>query len=210
MSFDSNTVLRECNRWVDRFEAAVKLPERDKRVTALSQITMELETVAEHARQQTKWFAGALNRSNRSRLLASNVAHLFLGSILSSQTAEDRAVRSLTMTQIAVALAHFRATHDQYPANLAEVAADLAGVSLVDENGRPFRYRRLADGFLLYSDGENGVDDGGSSNRHVFEGRELEFMDPAEADALRTRIPVEADDQSILVPRPPFTVRKLK
>jgi hypothetical protein len=68
---------------------------------------------------------------------------------------------------------------------------------------KPFVYKRLSDGYLLYTIGSNGKDDAGSNNREsTFEGRRLDNLEPAEADALREKIPNDADDFSIRIPQP--------
>ena len=76
------------------------------------------------------------------------------------QAAEVR--RSLCVT--AIALAQWRLQHHSYPAGLAELVPEFVPESPVDiVDGAPLRYRLNEDGsFLLYSVGENGVDDGGA------------------------------------------------
>jgi len=205
ISFDSNIVLRSCNRWVDRAETAAKLTTRGERITAYSQIVRDLETAAEYASRRSLWITGALNRSGRSSLLAANIAHLMLGSVLASQPAEDRAIRSRSMVRAAVEVSLVRATHGEYPASLANLASDAAELVPVDENGRPFLYKRLEEGFLLYSVGENGSDDGGSNeSAGVLEGHSRDLMNQEAAEALLSKIPPGADDHSIRIPGPKF------
>jgi hypothetical protein len=69
--------------------------------------------------------------------------------------------RSLTVT--AIALKRYALRHRAYPADLASLVPEfLATVPRDVMDGQPLRYRRNADGsFLLYSIGEDGVDNGG-------------------------------------------------
>jgi hypothetical protein len=63
----------------------------------------------------------------------------------------------------AIALKRYELRHHQLPATLDELTPDLLKTVPIDcMDGQPLRYRPKADGtFLLYSVGENGVDDGG-------------------------------------------------
>jgi hypothetical protein len=64
----------------------------------------------------------------------------------------------------AIALKRYELRHHQLPATLDELTPDLLKAVPIDcMDGEPLRYRRNADGtFMLYSVGENGVDDGGN------------------------------------------------
>jgi hypothetical protein len=64
---------------------------------------------------------------------------------------------------IAIALKRYEFLHHQLPAMLDGLTPDLLKAVPIDYmDGKPLRYRPNADGtFLLYSVGENGVDDGG-------------------------------------------------
>jgi hypothetical protein len=71
-------------------------------------------------------------------------------------------LRSMTIT--AIALKRYQLKHGNFPADLNSLVPDfLPAIPLDPVDGQPLRYRRNADGtFLLYSVGENGVDDGGN------------------------------------------------
>lgn len=63
----------------------------------------------------------------------------------------------------AIALKRYQLKHGNYPPDLNSLAPEfVSAVPLDPVDGQPLRYRRNTDGtFLLYSVGENGVDDGG-------------------------------------------------
>ena len=85
------------------------------------------------------------------------------------------------------------------------VPAVIAKLPVDSFEGKPFIFKRLADGYLLYTVGQNGNDDGGSNNdTSVFEGRIIDDLEPAEAEMLRVKIPNGTDDISIRIPRPIF------
>ncbi len=64
----------------------------------------------------------------------------------------------------AIALKRYQLKHGNYPPNLNSLVPDfLAAMPLDPVDGKPLRYKLNSDGaFLLYSVGENGVDDGGN------------------------------------------------
>ena len=68
------------------------------------------------------------------------------------------------MTITAIALKRYQLKHGNYPPDLSTLVPEfIPAVSHDPIDGQPLRYRRNADGtFLLYSIGENGVDDGGN------------------------------------------------
>ena len=68
------------------------------------------------------------------------------------------------MTIAAIALQRFKLAHGQFPAQLSNLVPDyVTSVPLDPVDGQPLHYRLQSDGkFLLYSMGENGVDDGGN------------------------------------------------
>src|SRR5204863_5648161 len=86
--------------------------------------------------------------------------------------ATDRVQNKLDQRKVALALARcalalniYRQRSGHYPASLAEAEA-LLGESLPDDplNDRRFTYRQEGNGYLLYSYGANGRDDGGEND----------------------------------------------
>jgi hypothetical protein len=68
---------------------------------------------------------------------------------------------------------------------------------------KPYIYHRTADGYLLYSCGENGVDDRGSNKTYdIFEGRTVQDIQKAPMPQFPD-IPDGTDDIAIRVPRLP-------
>jgi hypothetical protein len=78
-----------------------------------------------------------------------------------------KAVRIETARNVvvaAIALKRYELRHHQLPATLDDLTPELLKAVPIDcMDGQPLRYRLKADGtFLLYSVGDNGVDDGGN------------------------------------------------
>jgi hypothetical protein len=93
--------------------------------------------------------------------------HFIISSSMNAFTAAfDRVMRAEVakqMTITAIALKRYQLKHGNYPADLNLLVPEfISAVPLDPVDGQPLRYRPNADGtFLLYSVGENGVDDGG-------------------------------------------------
>ncbi len=77
---------------------------------------------------------------------------------------ETSAAVSLNLARLSLALAGYRARHGKYPAELKDLAPEwLAKIPLDGFSDAAFHYQPRDDGYLLYSIGANGNDDGGAS-----------------------------------------------
>jgi hypothetical protein len=79
---------------------------------------------------------------------------------------------------VGLAVERHRVAKGSWPASLAEVEKRVPAEVLTDAmDGKPLRYRRLADGVAVYSVGSDGTDDGGSREpgRHDAPGSDLVF-----------------------------------
>jgi hypothetical protein len=105
-----------------------------------------------------------------------------------SKAATGEAVRTLAVT--AIALQRYQLRHGKPAPDLAALVPDiLPAVPLDPMDGKPLRYRLKSDGtFLLYSVGEDGVDNGGDGSRRdgssssqpsFFQARDLVWPVPA-------------------------------
>jgi hypothetical protein len=93
----------------------------------------------------------------------------------------DRADQTQRNLHIAFALAAFRAEHGRYPAKLDDLAPKYLPTVPNDLFAdKPLIYRSSEHGYLLYSVGPNGKDDGGKTCE----------VDP-QCDDLRVRMPLD-------------------
>jgi hypothetical protein len=77
-------------------------------------------------------------------------------------THEAHCVASLRTARTALAVQAYRATNSSLPDKLENlVPAHLAAVPADPFQGQPLRYKKLATGYVVYSVGEDGKDDGG-------------------------------------------------
>jgi type II secretory pathway pseudopilin PulG len=211
VSVDWNLTLRDANRWYDRLVAAAQLSDREARVAALAKAEADMELLVTETRTATRLLAGVVSRQQRSQIISSIMLGLFLPALNAAIEAEDRQNTTLELTRLAVALAVYRAEHGSYPESIDQlVPAVLERLPVEVFSGKPFVYKRSADGFLLYGVGVNGVDEGGSNERYrVLNGQSIDDLDEAEAESQQSQIPTGADDNSILVPRPAFELPKI-
>ena len=73
--------------------------------------------------------------------------------------------QATTGTQrIAIALAEYRTTEGNYPPSLAGLKSISPGLLEDPFTGQSYQYRREGNGFVLYSVGEDGLDNGGNSS----------------------------------------------
>jgi hypothetical protein len=91
-----------------------------------------------------------------------DVTRLMLPAFSLAGDRRDEAVARLALARWGLALARFHQRTGRYPEALAEVDGILSERLPADPfSGQAFRYRRQSDGYLLYSVGVNGRDDGG-------------------------------------------------
>jgi hypothetical protein len=102
-----------------------------------------------------------------SEKFSDTLVALMLPAITAAASAEDRARTKLDLVNLAIALERYRARHSQYPRQLEALAPDFAATIPNDSFAdRPFAYQPTEKGYLLYSFGKNGNDDGGRSYDH--------------------------------------------
>jgi hypothetical protein len=212
VSVDWNFVLRETNRWYDRLVAAAQLSDREARVAALAKIEADMELLVTETRTPTRMLAGVVSRQQRSQIVSAIMLGLFLPAVNAAIDAEERQNTTLELTRMATALAVYRAEHGAYPESIDKLVPGVIERLPVEVfSAKPFVYKRSADGYLLYGVGANGIDDGGSNERYrVLNGQSIDDLDEAEAESQQSQIPKDADDNSILVPRPAFELPKVR
>lgn len=215
-SVNWNIVLKRLNQWYDRLNEAAQLPPGEQRSAVLQQFDADMSAQASDIRTPGRIIAAFVNRNARSELFAEVVASLMLPAITAATTAEDRTNTNLELTRLAAALAVYRAEHKIYPTKLDELVPSVLKTLPVDLfHAKPFLYKRDGDGYLLYSAGPNGSDDGGSDDgggneqMSTLHGRELGDLPSGEQEAESRKIPTGADDLSIRVPRPVFEMPTL-
>ena len=159
---DWNISLRAANNWYDRMTEATKLPFAERK-EALERIDDELSSLNPLG-NPSRMLHGIVSTRARSELVSDVMLSLLLPASHAAVRAEDRADMYSNLIDISIALAQYRSEHASYPETLdAIVPRYLARIpNDLYHSDRP-RYERRAEGYLIYSVFENGMDDGGTS-----------------------------------------------
>jgi hypothetical protein len=210
MSFDWNVALRRINYWYDRLVATMQLPNREARNRAYAKFNADLSADGPRSDRPMQLIIAAFSIHRRSEMIGGFIAAQMLSAIDDPMEFEERTNTSLQLMRVAAALAIFRAEHHAYPEKLSELVPSLLErppVALY--NNKPLIYQRTDDGYLLYSTGDNGVDDGGNNKASlVLAGRSWKEINNFDLRKPEPEIPDGADDIAIRVPPAPFKLPK--
>jgi len=128
--------------------------------------------------------AGVIEKSfmgsrSRGEMIGNIMILLVLPSFTKVQIAADRCEQDQRNLHLAFALAAYKCDQGLYPAKLDELAPKYLQAIPGDLfSGKPPIYRLNDKGYLLYSVGENGVDDGGRGNDDFPRGDDLSIRMP--------------------------------
>jgi len=210
ISVDWNVALEKLNKLFDQAAAAMQQPPGEERERALDQLNATISADTVNIRTPGRLIPAIISRGARSDVAGSMIQELLLPALNAASTAESRINSQLQLIQVAAALAVFHAEHGTYPEKLEELVPGALVVPPADAfHGKPLVYKRLKQGYLLYSLGQNGQDDGGSNSmQSTFEGLSTEHLNADETGKLLEKIPQNSDDISIRLPVAPFTMPK--
>lgn len=150
---DWDAMLQAANAQHDAWAAAARQPTWAARQAALAAVA-PAKSPAHGGR-----FSPARAKSLEVARLLLSLSHSPTQRIFA---AHETALQTEGLAQTAFALALYRAEHGQYPERLEELVPQYAAAVPRDRFiGGPLHYRRVGPGYLLYSVGENGNDDGG-------------------------------------------------
>lgn len=210
-SIDWNPAMRRMNKLYNQAIAAAKTAGGRARQNAIRAVDAEFQAVNNRLDDQVLQAKRKLTPSGRGELAADILMTNTMMSFEHAFAIESRWRTQRELTRTVIALAIYRAEHDEYPSSLKKLVPDMLQIVPTDPVfGDPLGYRKTDDGFLVYSIGFNGVDDGGSNDgeaagfgRQVYEGIFIdEQSDPTEAANLTAKIPKCADDLSLRAPLP--------
>ncbi len=183
---DWDPALEKVNRWFDRLAAVSQDRDRVSKASALDQ----LEKEAQQLKQQVDtpgWVAekikGAKDTAKgRGEAVADVLIAYMTPAVKKLNEAADRTTQVDRNLILAFALAWYHRDTGRYPASLQELTPKYIDAVPMDIfSGKALIYRPAGNGYLLYSVGANGRDDGG---------RWFDDQPPG-------------DDPSVRMPRPP-------
>jgi hypothetical protein len=173
-------------KWYDRLAAAAAKPTRAERVKAGAEVDAELNKLLKGRKEMgdIRRLARQAGDDEQLRTATSEqIAVVLLGllapAVQKIGDANDRAEQTARHGVLAFALAAYHADHQKYPAALADLSPKyLKAVPDDLFSGKAVIYKPVDGGFMLYSVGVNGTDDGGRS-----------FGDEPRGDDLVVRVP---------------------
>ena len=182
-SLDWDAILRTGNAWFDRVVAAQRITDRAQRQKELDRVEEKLKQDALPPAEVIKALRQESGRNNEiSKKLMATLIDFSQARIRWMQRHADLHEQRQRNMHLAFALAAYRGEHNRYPDKLdvlapkylAEVPSDLF-------SGKALIYRPAKNGYLLYSVGLNGRDDGGRSSADTPPGDDLPVRMPLPA-----------------------------
>lgn len=201
-AIDWNVILQDGNDWYDRIVEALRIPDRENRQQKLNEIERDMDRLRPTVPEA---LYSTISRTQRSKLIGDILMRLLLPAMFSISDASDRVDTLLDLVRTTAALRRYRETHGTYPDKLDQLVPDYLSEVPVDAFcGVPYRYERRDDGFLLYSVGPDGNDDGGRDySREIVAGQWLPLVQSPNVDTtsgmesdLVVRLPVPAIELS--------------
>jgi hypothetical protein len=155
--------MRNGNRWYDRLAAAMREPDRATRQKKLDQIEADLKQLKEKTTRAAERAQELLATPDGwGNVIGDVLIGLLVPATGKVQNADDRARQIHDNTVLAFALARYHRDQGRYPGRLEALALKyLERVPLDLFSGKALVYRPRPDGYLLYSVGTNGQDEGG-------------------------------------------------
>jgi hypothetical protein len=182
-SINWGPALRTGNRWYDRMAAALRVKDRTERERKLEQIEQDLKKLHNQvggAGGLVKALAAKDTAEGLGQAIGDVLVTMLVPAVGKVQQAGDRAAQIQANLHLAFALAAYHSDHGRYPQKLDELEPKYVKTIARDIfSGKPLTYRPSGKGYLLYSVGVNGRDDGGRG-----------YDDKPPGDDLNVRMPL--------------------
>ncbi len=158
-------VLRKGNIWYDRLTDTLRIPVRTKRMASMKIFNSDLNRMIDSTKDWKSLVFSMLGSPSKaiSERVGGVILMFVLPGIHACVDAEDRATMNFELNKLAFALAAYRVDRGSYPAKLEELKPKYVAEVPKDifANDGPLHYEVKDGGYLLYSVGVNGRDDGG-------------------------------------------------
>jgi hypothetical protein len=161
---DWDEAFRVGNAWYDTLNNAAREPKWSERMEAARQIDKELLAMSERNKSTLRLNVEFLKSPRRAmgHVVGEKVLCLLAPALPLLLRIEDEATTQGQLLRIASAINVYRAEHGAYPKQLTELTPNYLTTLPVDIfHGATMQYRLQGDGYILYSVGPNGWDDGG-------------------------------------------------
>jgi hypothetical protein len=154
------------DKFYDRLAAAMRLKDRQARVKEFDKIEGDIKAVKADAVSQMRLLADLVAGKDPGKEIGQAIGSILVSLLLPAaakvQDAHDRVTQIERNLHIAFALAAYHRDNGRYPAKLDDLAPKyLASVPNDIFSGKGLIYRPGEKGYLFYSVGVNGQDEGG-------------------------------------------------
>ena len=160
-TLDWEPVVKSSNMWYDRFSAVLRLKSRGERQKGLDKLKEDMQLLVKDIPAPGK-------KDTSDKMLAEKIGNKLLleaEQVRNMQNAADRAEQVQKNLLIAFALTGYKKDEGKYPAKLEALAPKyLPAVPDDIFTGKGLIYKPTATGYLFYSVGPNGKDEGGRGN----------------------------------------------
>jgi hypothetical protein len=182
--------LETANLWFDRMANAMREKDRDKRVLSLETFTKDFTELrlkaANKSRLAEMLKAGKGVAKSKGEVIGDILITQMFPAVKQTQDGADKITQSFDNLLIAFALARYQHANGKYPEKLEALTPKFLAIIPKDIfSGKALKYKSTGTGYLLYSVGLNGEDDGGRA-----------FYDQPPGDDLSIRMPNHGPDLS--------------
>jgi hypothetical protein len=183
-SLDWEPGIRVANEWYDRFAKALRPTTRAARLAVRGKHGQDLDLLLKEAKRSEERLKQGDPNLNASKEVSKNIACISIGLVAATIQhpidAWDGCEQIQANLQVAFALVAFQRDNGHYPAKLDEIAPKYLVTIPGDVfSNKALIYKPSDKGFLVYSVGINGKDDGG-----------LGYDDIPPGDDLHVRLPL--------------------
>ncbi|HEV3437375.1 MAG TPA: hypothetical protein VG122_08450, partial [Gemmata sp.] len=163
---DWESALKEGNTWYNRMVVALRLKDRVEREKEFDKIEKELEVLQKESKQDGSLAKLMKVKNDPGKTVGKKISTVMIGLLTPAmrklQAAHDRSVQFERNRHLAFALAAYERDNSRYPAKLADLSPKYLAIVLDDLfSGKALIYQPSEKGYLLYSVGVNGKDEGG-------------------------------------------------
>lgn len=168
---DWDPALEAINKQFNDLSAAMRVKKRSERAAQINQFWAELSGLSDEISDPANRLAelsheGKESAKAKGQVVGEILITLLLPAFNKVQDARDRSTQTMDNLFVAFALAAYRSEHATYPESLDLLAPNyLSSVPEDQFSDKPLIYRVQGDGYILYSVGLNGTDDGGRTWR---------------------------------------------
>ncbi|MCG8586208.1 MAG: hypothetical protein MI757_15990 [Pirellulales bacterium] len=186
-AIDWDLVMRRGNRWFDQMVAVGRMPTGKKSDEAHKAFERDIVRAKVNVTDAKRYAADLLSGKSPRRIASERFSDVMTALLLPAVTSvfqvERRTEMERQMTDTAIALKLFHNKHGKYPARVTELVPDYIEAVPKDvwTKDAPVRYRRAGDGYVLYSIGRDGNDQGGPSDDEESDSDDRGFRVPADS-----------------------------